>query len=195
MVLIIGGNPCSGKSSISEKLGKLHHLKVIDSDRLLERYVMNATSDMKRLYEWKSTPMLEILQKPSEQLFSELLDFYQEALSLFLSETYTEDIIFEGAFFTPEVCEQLKVECPVVYLLSTNDFYLEKYPQRSYAKEMKNTEYGAIALQNLMKRDMLFRDYVYQTANQRGYKIIDIDTQTNFDAVLESVNRILSHKS
>lgn len=194
MVLIIGGNPCSGKSTISKIIGEEYHLKVIDSDRLLERYVMNATPDMKRLYEWKSSSMLEILQKPSEQLFHELLEFYQEAVTCFQSDSFEENIIFEGAFFTPEICELLNIKCPVLYLLSTDEFYLERYPKRGYVIEMAQTEPGSVAIQNLMKRDLIFREYVYKTAKQKGYKVIDIDNQTSVQSVVEMVKGMLEYK-
>ncbi len=66
---------------------------------------------------------------------------------------------------------------------TSNDFVNEKYVKRDYAIAMTKQEDGRQALDNLLYRDVLFAEHMYQQAENEGFKILDINDDDDFEII------------
>lgn len=190
---IIGGRPCSGKTTFAHRLGELTKYKVHYLDVFAWEQVEQSTSDQKQCYKWKTNEMVVILQENPEQLCEDYIAFYDEifpALIPFLKNSNDEVLILESAMLLPKYIKQLQTQfaCEVVYLKTSDEFVRDVYPLRDYAKGMITTKKGEIALENLLQRDSLFASKLYEEAAKLDYTIIDC-SQKGFTESFEIISK------
>lgn len=195
-VLFIGGSPCSGKSTIAERISKefgAHYFKV---DDFLDKFVSMA-ADKGHPACKRSAAMTadEIwMREPSIQCEDEFL-IYEEISELVfehLGHIETDFIVTEGAAYTPDVMEKYRAkEC--LSIIPTPDFQIAHYKKREWVPYiLEGCSDKQQAFDNWMKRDILFAGQVQAACEEKGIPcIINDGTRTPnemFDIVKEFFN-------
>jgi 2-phosphoglycerate kinase len=194
---ILGGSPCSGKSTLADRLSReyqLDYYKVDDHEREhLNRCDPHRHPVMHRLatMSWD-----EIWMRPvAEQVEGELA-YYRERFEMILQDLaaypLTKPLILEGAAYLPELIEQQGVDPQrVIFLVPTREFQLHHYRQRpwihSILRECKDPDH---AFENWMRRDQLFGQTVLRQAKARNYATLLVDGRLS---IAEQVERVKEH--
>ncbi len=179
-IYIIGGSPCSGKSTIASILSKKYKLHYFKVDENLEKYTLAGSKKSgsiceKRIYR---KPDEIWLRKPEIQCAEEI-GFYKEVFDLVLEdirEIKTDrDIIVEGAAFLPElICKIKNFDIKYMFLTPSAEFQVSHYKQRDWIKYvLENCSDKEKAFNNWMKRDILFANYVRKTCGEKYFSVVN----------------------
>jgi len=195
---ILGGSPCSGKSTIAEKLStrfKLQYYKVDDHER---EHVNRCRPDRHPvIYKVLKMSWNENFMRPVAVQVQEEFEFYRERFEMILEDLEAYDarkpIILEGAAYLPELIADLGVYSRrVLYLVPTKEFQVQHYCKRSWIKHILNAcDDPEIAFANWMERDHLFGKEILQQAAGYGFKTILVDGGISIDAQFKQVAKDL----
>ena len=185
---IIGGSPCSGKSTIAGMLSAqfdLEYYKVDDHDREhLER------CDPERhpvMFRYAQMGWNEIWSRPVPVQVAEEFEFYRERFEMIVQDLARYDhqrpIILEGAAYLPELVKECQVDRRrVVYIVPTKSFQIHHYQQRPWIRHiLKECEDPEQAFENWMERDHLFGREILHQARAYGYETILVDGERSID--------------
>lgn len=191
---MLGGSPCSGKSTIAELLSHefdLHYYKVDDYEREhLERAdptrhpTMHALSQM----DWN-----EIWLRPPQQQVAEEFVFYRERFEMIvqdLADYHSEHpLLLEGAALLPELLERNGADPQrVMFLVPTQAFQRTHYSQRPWIKQiLTECDDPEQAFENWMMRDHLFGQEILRQAKARHYRTLVVDGKLSIDDLYEQV--------
>lgn len=194
-IYVIGGRPCSGKTTFAYRLGKKSNIKVLYLDVFAHEEALKSSDESPELFKWKTKDMLDILQDKPSKLFIDYLNFYEELFPIFLDYIRTlqiEILIIESAMLLPKYVKILEesFNVKVVYLYTTDDFVKSVYPNRDYALDLVKRVNGEKALNHLLQRDILFSNHLYKSAEDYGYKIIKIDHESGFEEAYQEVEKV-----
>ena len=193
---ILGGSPCSGKSTIAEMLSvhcNLQYYKVDDHER----------EHVKRSHPDKHPVIYKVLKMSSNENFMrpvavqvrEEFEFYRERFGMILEDLAAYDlekpIILEGAAYLPELMAEIGVDPKrVLYLVPTKEFQVEHYRKRFWIKYLLNAcDDPETAFANWMERDHLFGLEVLRQAEGFEYKTILVDGKMSIDGQFEEIAR------
>ncbi len=183
---IIGGRPCSGKTTIAHKLGLKSGLEVIYGDLFALAMVHTSDSTNQELLKWKNQALIDILQDDPNKLAIDYINFHKELNPLILKELLSKgnkDLILEGTNFLPEFVKELEkhFDVEVQYIKTSDDFVNEKYVTRDYVIELLKHDNGQNALLNLLERDRLYSKYMYKSAHENNYDVFEIMDNIDFE--------------
>ena len=166
MLYMIGGSPCSGKSTIASLLARQYQLLHIKLDDLIEEMADE---------EWR---------------------FYEEIfpyVKSYLIKNQNRPLLVEGAGLLPHLVKDL--ECPAssyLCLTPTADFQKKHYIQREWVPYvLEGTTNPEQAFENWMQRDILFAQMVRKEAMKLGYSSLVTDGSQPENQTAEEVARLL----
>lgn len=135
MLYMIGGSPCSGKSTIASLLARQYQLLHIKLDDLVDEMMSQASVDSRPicLLRQDRNPDQIWLRNP-EEMADEEWRFYEEIfpyVTSYLIKNQDKALLVEGAGLLPHLIKSLE-EPAVSYLCltSTVDFQTKHYRQR-----------------------------------------------------------------
>ena len=195
-VYILGGSPCSGKSTVAEKLSKRFHLQYYKVDDHYQDHLKRANPDQHPII-CKVSYMgwNEIWSRPASILMNEEILFYQELFELILQDLQKYDlgipIIVEGAALMPELVEKLNIDKKkVLYMVSTRDFQIYHYSKREYVQHiLKECDSPEQAFENWMSRDHLFGKEVLSQAESIGYGTLLVHGERTIEEQFDYVTK------
>src|SRR5688572_779580 len=168
---ILGGSPCSGKSTIAERLSSefnLQYYKVDDYER--DHSKLSNARRHPTMYRYSTMNWNGIWMRPVPYQVEELFEYYRERFEMIAQdlEKYEKDktIILEGAAWLPELLE-LNEANPnnLIFFVPTKEFQLHCYSQRPWIKDiLKECEDPEQAFANWMMRDHLFGQEILRQA-------------------------------
>lgn len=185
---ILGGSPCSGKSTIAEQLSKEFDLPYYKVDDHQMRHIKNANQrDHPTMVAFAQMDWDEIWSRPADFQMREEITFYEERFEMILEdllEYKNEDaVIMEGAAFLPSLVHSWGVPHDrAFFLIPIKEFQIDHYSKRPWIESIlgscKDPEQ---AFANWMERDHLFgmeiisqaKIYDYQYAIVNGNIYID----------------------
>ncbi len=191
---IIGGSPCSGKSTVAEALAKKYNFFYFKVDDHLEKYTALAA--------FKKAPICQArLNRNSDEIWlrtpalmcREEIAFYEEIFDIVLADLLSiksnKPIITEGAAFLPKLIDKItKFDKTYLAIIPTSDFQVEHYKQRTWVKYvLENCTDKAQAFANWMQRDIQFAKQVEKACLQLGYYYIVNDGQLSIDTLVNNV--------
>jgi len=198
----IGGSPCSGKSTIAEKMAKdfrFHYYKCDDS---LERYLEIASERGKPVSSrMQKFDIDETFLRPVNEQVKDELAFYEEVFEVILEDldklNVESDIVIEGAALLPSNIHKLGIlNTNYICMVPTAEFQLNKYAEREwvnhYLSESKNKDQ---AYDNWMKRDIEFAKIVLENAKNNGYSSILVDGSSSIEQNYEKVLDVFKLKN
>jgi 2-phosphoglycerate kinase len=191
---ILGGSPCSGKSTIAERLSKefdLHDYKVDDYER--EHLARADPERHPTMHTYAKMDWDEVWMRPPQQQVEEEFAFYWERFEMVVQDlaAYSGErpLLLEGAALLPDLLEQNGVDAQrVMFLVPTKAFQLHHYSQRPWIKQiLRNCDDPEQAFENWMMRDHLFGQEILRQAKARHYETLVVDGNQSVDEQYEKV--------
>jgi adenylate kinase family enzyme len=195
---ILGGSPCSGKSTIAERLAAqygLHYYKVDDHEEdhakrcdPVRHPVMVAYSKMR----WN-----DIWSRPVEFQVREEFTYYRERFEMIVQDLDTYDtgkpLILEGAAYFPDLIKSYGVDPQrVLYMVPTHAFQVRHYQQRPWIHHiLRECDDPEQAFENWMMRDHLFGQEILRQAEVNHYRTLVVDGKQSIDELFEIVRDYL----
>jgi len=193
MLYMIGGSPCSGKSTIASLLARQYQLLHIKLDDLVEEMMSQASADSQPicLLRQDRNPEQIWMRKP-EEMADEEWRFYEEIfpyVKSYLIKNQNRPLLVEGAGLLPHLVKEL--ECQVssyLCLTPTADFQKKHYIQREWVPYvLEGTTNPEQAFENWMQRDILFAQMVRKEAVRLGYPSLITDGSQSENQTAEEV--------
>ena len=134
-VLFIGGSPCSGKSTVAERISKAYGAYYFKVDDFLDKFTDTAAEKGYPVCK-KSIAMTpdEIwMREPLIQCKDEFLiyDEISELVFEYLNKIDADFIVTEGAAYTPNVMVKYKKK-EYISIIPTPDFQISHYKEREW---------------------------------------------------------------
>jgi hypothetical protein len=186
---ILGGSPCSGKSTIAKRLSRqyqMQYYKVDDHENAHARKVQpdrHPVMDRYSKMNWE-----QIWMRPVALQVKEELAYYRERFELIVQDLSKYDpgksLILEGAAYLPELLQQNQANPErVLFLVPTRAFQIHHYRQRGWIQPILNACSDPVqAFDNWMMRDYHFGQAILQQAKDRNYATLVVDGKQDMDA-------------
>jgi len=197
MLYMIGGSPCSGKSTLASLLARKYDLLHIKLDDLVDEMMSQASVDSRPICLLRQDRNPEqIWMRNPEEMADEEWRFYEEIfpyVKSYLIKNQDKPLLVEGAGLLPHLVKEL--ECPAssyLCLTPTADFQKKHYRQREWVPYvLEGTTNSEQAFENWMQRDILFAQMVRQEAVRLGYPSLVTDGSQSENQTAEEVARLL----
>ncbi|BBF42304.1 hypothetical protein lbkm_0986 [Lachnospiraceae bacterium KM106-2] len=200
-IYYIGGSPCSGKTTIAERLADDYDLYYFKVDDFLEKYIDRAATLGKPICTnvRKMTPEEIWMRNPKIQcreeieIYLEIFEFVQEDLNKRVKQT---NVITEGAALLPSLMNQEKVtESNYVNLTPTYEFQVSHYKERPWVPYiLEECSDHKKAFHNWMDRDHLFAIEVQKQSENLGYPSIVNDGTLSIEELLKEIKNYFGLK-
>jgi len=195
-LFLLGGRPCSGKTTLAGKLGEKWNIDVIHLDEFARECIEKSTADHPNMHRWKAGNLVKLLRKDPAILMSEYIDTYTEMLPFLLGKidaSTTQVAILEGAMLLPGFIHAFKNKHVVktCYLQTDDAFVFEKYYSRDYVQDMLTKTNGKKAVENLLGRDSLFGGYISDEVEKYALPMIPIKSNDSIELTLSRLEVIL----
>ena len=193
----IGGSPCSGKSSIVERLIQRYACQSYNCDDAFARHAEKATPEAQPTF-FKVTHIAweALWMQPVDVLVQDAIRVYHEEWTMIveylLALPADTPIIAEGAALLPAlVLDVLADPQQAIWVIPTAAFQRERYPQRGawVQQIVSQCTDPEQALRNWMDRDVAFASWVSEEARRRHLKVLVVDGERTIDentAVVEA---------
>ena len=163
-LLIIGGSPCSGKSTAAERIAQeygAYYFKVDDHlSELIKQAADNGSAVCKAIQ--KMSPEEIWMREPEVQCKEEFEIYRDIAPFVFdmVSRIEADLIITEGAAYTPEVMETYTAD-GYVTIVPSPEFQVSHYREREWVPYvLEGCSDKEKAFDNWMQRDILFAQQI-----------------------------------
>ena len=197
MLYMIGGSPCSGKSTLASLLARKYDLLHIKLDDLVDEMMSQASVDSRPICLLRQDRNPEqIWMRNPEEMADEEWRFYEEIFPYVKScliKDQDKALLVEGAGLLPHLIKSLE-EPAVSYLCltPTADFQKKHYKQREWVPYvLEGTSNPEQAFENWMQRDILFAQMVRKEAMKLGYSSLMTDGSQSEKQIAEEVARLL----
>ena len=198
MVLyMIGGSPCSGKSTIASLLARQYQLLHIKLDDLVDEMMSQSSADSQPICLLRQDRNPEqIWMRNPEEMADEEWRFYEEIfpyVKSYLIKNQDRSLLVEGAGLLPHLVKELECLVPSYLCLTpTADFQKKHYRQREWVPYvLEGTTNPDKAFENWMQRDILFAQMVRKEAMELGYSSLLTDGSQSENQTMKEVARLL----
>lgn len=197
-ILFIGGSPCSGKSTIAERIAEQYGAYYFKVDDYLEEFMNKAAQKgyptckkvncMSPEEIWMRDP--EIQNEEEFEIYEEISEFVFAKL-----ETIEMDfIVTEGAAYTPKVMSKY-AQKNYITIVPSADFQVEHYRQREWVQYvLAGCSDPEKAFDNWMTRDILFARRVQKQSLGYNVPCILVDGTMTPDQVYTTVRALFQLK-
>lgn len=193
---ILGGSPCSGKSTIAEKLTSRFQFQYYKVDDFEQDHMSRCRPDRHPvMFRYSKMSWDEIWSRPPLVQVQEEFEFYRERFEMIIEDLLKVEpgtpIILEGAAYLPELLSKYSVNPNrLIYLVPTKAFQIHHYSQRPWIKHiLKECRDPEQAFENWMERDHLFGQEIFRQAKTYGFKALLVDGRINVDDQFNFVAR------
>jgi len=180
----IGGSPCSGKSSIADRLAAEHGMRVYHCDEPFDDHVRAADPHTKpHLYRLRDLTWEWLFMRPVPEQVADMLAIYREEFPLILADLRSlrgaGPLIVEGAALLPElIVPLLPSPSHAIYVIPTRAFQRATYARRSWPSHLlAQCSDPHQAWQNWMDRDEQFGRQVAAEARASALPVLIVDGQ------------------
>lgn len=185
---ILGGPPCSGKSTLAQMLSEQHNLNYYKVDDHQEAHLQRAKPEAQPVMcQYRRRDWNDIWTRPVDTLVSELYEFDKERFPFILDDlNQTEDdreLLVEGAAIWPQFLDGFPLtKSRVIFLIPTPEFQIAHYRQRSWIQPILDAcNDPQEAFEHWMKRDAQCGVIVASQANAQEYTTIFVDGNSSLD--------------
>ncbi len=192
----IGGSPCSGKSTITDRLAERYGFEIYRCDDYYyvhEKLITPETAPV-----WSRILGADcdgIWLRPVEQQIREELEIYREQFPYILADlaqrTGERPLILEGAALLPELLAAQGVSPDrCLWMVPSEPFQREHYARRDWRHDvLRDCSDPDQGWENWMSRDAGFARAVAADATQLGYRVITVDGSVSLDDNERAVER------
>lgn len=192
----VAGSPCSGKTTLAERLAADLDAHLYSCDDAFDRHAAAVTAvagpTLKKVTSWSASRRLA---QPVEVQVRDVVALCQEQWPFIVADlrAVPRPVVVEGAALLPEVLAGLAVPADrAVWMVPTEDFQREHYAQRSWALELvAGTGDAAGNFERWMQRDAHFAARMAARARKVGYPVVVTDGTASPDDALAAVKNLL----
>lgn len=186
----IGGASCAGKSTVARRIAAEHGLQLYATDDAMADHARRSTRvDCPLLHEFMAMDMDERWVNRSPKDMLETFHWFRgEGFNMIVEDllhlSRERGVIVEGFRLLPHLVKPLLAErSHAVWLLPTTEFRQAVVdsrggPQWAFIGKTGDPER---ALRNLLERDAMFTQRVYEEAQGLGLNSIEVNTRMNVD--------------
>lgn len=185
---ILGGSPCSGKSTIAERLLNDFDMPYYKVDDHASRHIEQANNqDHPTIYAYAQMSWDEIWSRPVDLQVREEFAFYKERFDMVLDDLSSlisqRQILMEGAAFIPSLVHAWGIKPhQAIFLVPTKEFQIKHYSKRPWIKSiLESCKNPQQAFANWMERDHLFGREIIRQAQRYNYRYVIIDGKSKID--------------
>lgn len=194
-VLWLGGSPCSGKSTVAERICRKWDHKIYDCDDAWFRHGERVSPESHPvLYRLAHANARELwLDRPVQQQVDDAIASYRELFPLILADiqlmSMDTPIIAVGAALLPDVLAGIGVpRSRALWLVPSEAFQREHYGRREWRHAiLDQTDDPERAWENWMLRDAAFAREVQRQAAGISGRVIVVDGAQGVDEVERDV--------
>lgn len=178
----IGGSPCSGKSSIVERLSARHSFRSYRADDAFPAHAAQATADgQPHLYRVARMSWDEIWGRPVSTLLQDEIAVYCEEWDMVLDDLLALPsdlpVVAEGAALVPaRVQEVLPDPWHAIWIVPTESFQRERYARRGawVGEILAQCTAPEQAFGRWMARDAAYARWVSREASRWGLQVLTV---------------------
>ncbi len=191
----IGGGTGAGKSTIARRIAARYGLRLYATDDLMSDHASRSSAeDSPLLSKFLAMDMDERWLNRSPEVMLETFHWFRgEGFGLIVEDLLRlprdPSVIVEGFRLLPRLVKPL-VAAPrnAVWLLPTPEFRLAAIEQRGSLWTIAGkTSDPATALRNLLERDRMFTERLYEETRRLDVRVIEVDTNMTEDALDQRV--------
>jgi 2-phosphoglycerate kinase len=191
----IGGGTGGGKSTIARRIAARHGLRLYATDDVMADHASRSSPENSpMLSEFAAMDMDERWLNRSPELMLDTFHWFRgEGFGLIVEDLLRmprePSVIVEGFRLLPHLVKPLAaVPNNAVWLLPTPGFRRAAIEQRGSLWTIAGqTSDPATALRNLLERDRMFTERLYEQTRRLDLPVIEVDTNTTEDALAERV--------
>lgn len=194
---ILGGSPCSGKSTIAERLSQAFDMTYYKVDDNIMRHLEKANpQEHPTMTAYAQMSWNEIWSRPVGLQVAEEFRYYTELFPMILEDLLgfksINTLIMEGAAFLPSLVHTWGVKPhQVLFMAPTKAFQIEHYSKRPWIDHiLKECTNPPQAFENWMERDHLFGEEVIRQAQRYNYQYVIVNGSLSEDA---SYTKVKNH--
>lgn len=193
-VLFIGGSPCSGKSTVAERISKEYGAYYFKVDDFLDEFTNSAAKKgypacknsirMSPDETWMREPLIQC--KEEFLIYDEMAEFVFEHLK----KIDADFIVTEGAAYTPKVMTRYG-KAEYIAIIPTPDFQVSHYKEREWVPYiLEGCSDKKQAFHNWMERDILFAKQVKAECEANGVPCLVNDGSKSQDEIFAMVKEL-----
>jgi 2-phosphoglycerate kinase len=191
----IGGGSGAGKSTIARRIAARHGLRRYGTDEVMSDHASRCTpGDSPFLSEFVAMNMDERWVNRAPVTMLETFHWFRgEGFGLIVEDLLrlpTEPgVIVDGFRLLPRLVKPLlAVPCHAVWLLPTPDFRRAAFDNRGSLWDIsRRTSDPERALRNLLERDRMFTERLYDETERLELRVIEVDTTMTEDELTDRV--------
>jgi 2-phosphoglycerate kinase len=194
---ILGGSPCSGKSTIAQSIADRFGFQYYKADDHDHDYMLRCDPDRQPvMLKYSQMNWSEIWMQSVETLVNDEFAYYRENFPLILEDLQKMDgskpILLEGVAFLPELVAGYALNKKrVLYLVPTRKFQITHYSQRPWIKKIfESCDDPDLAFSNWMTRDEHFGREVLSQTRKYNFRSIEVD---GFLSILEQIVQVCKY--
>jgi len=190
----MGGSPCCGKSTISDRIADRYGMRVYRCDDAYEVHTRLVTREEHPVFSrLVNATTDEVWLRPVPQQIDEEMALYREEFSVILEDLRAlpqdQPIIAEGAALLPELLSRIGIDgCRMIWMVPTEEFQVSHYSRRSWRHDiLRACSDPEQAWNNWMARDAGFAREVTLQAYRLGLNLITVDGSQSIEDTLMHV--------
>lgn len=191
----IGGGTGAGKSTIARRIAARYGLRLYATDdRMSDHTSRSPAEDSPLLNEFLAMDMDERWLNRSPEVMLETFHWFRgEGFGLIVDDLLRQppepSVIVEGFRLLPHLVKPLvAVPRNAVWLLPTPEFRRAAIEQRGSLWTIAGkTSDPKTALRNLLERDRMFTERLYEETRRLDLRVIEVDTNMTEDALAQRV--------
>lgn len=195
---ILGGSPCSGKSTIAERLSSAYQLPYYKVDDHEKEHADRCRPDRHPvMFRLSRMNWNDIWSRPVALQVQEEIEYYQDRFEMIIEDLEKIDpgrpIILEGVALVPDLIRPYGIAPErAIFMVPTKEFQILHYQQRSWIQHLlQECDDPKQAFENWMLRDHLFGQEVFRQARASNYHTIVVDGKQSIDEQFEKVRDCL----
>ena len=189
---VLGGSPCSGKSTLAERLASIYHLPYYKADDHMWRHLNQAEPQLQpTMSAYSAMSWDEIWSQPIDIQVADVFAYYTEQFPMIikdLMEYYDQGpIIMEGIVFLPELVYAWDVQFnQVLFLIPSKTFQIANYSQRVWVQPILDScRDPDQAFANWMERDHQCGLEILHQVKTCEYQSIIVDESMDPEKIFE----------
>ncbi|MBO4458414.1 MAG: hypothetical protein J5802_11910 [Butyrivibrio sp.] len=193
-ILFIGGSPCSGKSTVAERISKEYGACYFKVDDFLDEFTKIAAGKGKPICKQvvKMTSDEIWMRDPNLQCDEEIL-IYEEISDLVfekLEQTDSDFIVTEGAAYTPDIMRNYSYQ-EYISIVPSAEFQVSHYKKREWVPYiLEGCADKQKAFDNWMERDILFAQRIKAKCDEYSIPCIVNDGTRSIDELYKTVKEM-----
>jgi len=192
---LIGGSPCSGKTTITDRIAKTYGLPTYRCDDAYFEHAKELTPEQPVFSRLANASAEAIWMRPVPLQIEEELEIYREEFPFIVRDlknlAQSGPIIAEGAALSPSLVATLGIAThQAIWIVPTEEFQRHHYGQRDWRHDVvKDCSDPDQAWENWMARDAGFALRVAAEAREFGFALITTDGSASIETNLDVVER------